>query len=361
MTTNSPVAPSSLYQAPWPEALKPTMCRKLQRAAFNFFSLVIFPIGLIRMLNHWVVRPLMIRLAILPLTGFNNGTSHPTFKTASGEVITATYTPKEGAEKLILAVGGNCQTAQDMCTRMGNLVGDTSISVLAVNPIGADGSSGFPGRNGLDLSESTGMAVYSAYEYAINTLKIKKENILVYGTSWGGVGAVLGAGHIQRKYGVEAVKIVNDRSLKSTSAVAAAHTKRFLKLTDSPPEKNASCLRKIAHLFKRVIKAVLRGVVGIGVGIATRVAGLQVDAGAVWNRLKTTNKCVVYSESDEVIPFKEASLHHPNVKNPSYKTVVYQGDHNSSLPEKTKNELLDHIKNILNIENGKNLIGSSPR
>lgn len=395
----------ALYQAPWPEDLRPTFSRKVAKIAFNLFSCLFFPIGVIRILNHWVVRPMAIRYLILPLTLYVDGTLkalHPsedkqesrirrvafdifslvvfpvgltrllnhfilrpleirlaphmlylnhgektTFKAASGEKIQFYYEAQKGSDKLILSVGGNCEPAQNRALDMQGLVGNTPISILTINPIGADGSSGFPGCNGLSVEESTAIAVYSAYEYAIHQLQFKKENILLYGFSWGGVGTVLGARYIQKKYGEDAVKIVNDRSLSSTSAIASAQVQNLLKLKVSHLPKNPSSLNITTHLFERAIKGVLRIGVKVVVGSAVRVAGLHLDPARVWNSLTTKNKCVIYSETDEVIPFKQASLHQPNGHPPTYQTVVCKGGHCTPLSYKAKAKVLNHIITFL--------------
>lgn len=300
---------SNIYQASWPKSLEPTLCKKICQFVWNLLSVIIFPIGLMRLANHYIIRPLAIKYAILPATRCfkhceieNNKIE---FKTANGEVIEGTfYKGAKHPEKLVIVSGGNmmhCEQAEDFSALM-----NSGVSVLSINPMGVGQSDGQIGTKGLNIDESLGLAVYSAYEFAREELKFGEKDITLYGLSLGGFSSTFGAVYVQEQYGADAVHLINDRSLSSTTDMAIAIGKKVKTCFKENPFSNFTLLGKVIKCLSHIIPDCILSLI---IHIGTFLFGLRANADEAFLKLETKNKCVIYTQDDEVIPFEGASLY----------------------------------------------------
>ncbi|MES2344614.1 MAG: hypothetical protein V4494_01560 [Chlamydiota bacterium] len=302
---------NSIYCASWPKTIEPTCATKIFNCAWNVFSLVCFPVGVARLLNHHVIRPYAIKNLLLPaINSFEgcrvNKKYRGSFKMANGKKIEGLFCQRlKHSDKLVIYCSGNGGLPSKKY--LPRVLKGSGASVLAVNYPGVAGSKGFPAANGLNLEESLALPVYSAFEYAVKKLNVAKENVLLYGFSIGGAAATIGASYIESRYGKDAVKLISDRSFSSLSTLAVAYVSLIKETIRKMPNQKTS-------VRGRVIKWVILNVPDFFVRAAVHLTGLEINAESAFKKLKTKNKCVIYAEKDQMIPYKAGATLYQGVQ-----------------------------------------------
>jgi len=283
-------------------------CKKIFKAVFDVLSIVIFPIGLIR-LTIWWIKDRAFALAICPgkvdqyklqyegICGFikkfiytlyspNWIKSDMTqvgnllkethrgeavrYKSPDGAEIDGVFIPGNRArEKVILYGFGNgmtWETSGDAVERLKPM----GASIMMINPRGVGESTGWRYGKGYALD------IYSAYEYLINEKGIDPQDILVMGNSMGGAYGACGAALVQEKYPDKEISAINLRSF------ATLH-----------------------HEVQSVLDG--SGVVPFLLRTLSKGVGFDMNVQEAWDKLKG-KKVIWYHQKDQVIPYETASL-----------------------------------------------------
>jgi hypothetical protein len=106
---------NTIYQAKYPEALVTPLYKKILKVFANFLSIILFPIGVIRLLDFGL-RALVTRLAILPaarITFPKISENRVTFKTPDGVTLEGIYIEGKIPGKAIAVCMGNAMSCQN--------------------------------------------------------------------------------------------------------------------------------------------------------------------------------------------------------------------------------------------------------
>ncbi|MES2344550.1 MAG: hypothetical protein V4494_01235 [Chlamydiota bacterium] len=312
-----------IFQAAWPKSLEPTASKKVANFVWNALcATVLLPIGVARVLNHWIIRPIIIENFIE--TGIKRHKGHKfenkpiSFKMANGQTIKGTFLQgvSHGNKLIILSCGSG-----QWCEKTGRhpALLESGASILAINNPGVGTSKSYPGIDGLDIHKSFGLATFSAFELATQTKlnggkrKFHEKNILFYGYSLGGAAATIGAGYVEETYGEKAkttdgkeikpveVKLINDRSFNNLNKLAIA---RILQIKNTPFQ----ALKFAKKISKCITFFIPNFLIRISVYSTTFLAGLRLDPETAFKKLKTEKKCIIFSKKDPIIPYKGGSL-----------------------------------------------------
>lgn len=301
------------FQARWPKALDPAFessISKISRLAWNIFSIVIFPVGIARLIGCylrnliyritvpgnfsdefaymntckdestcWNVAKEIMRLLFHPealkadrteegkqvLQNF--GGEAVTIKSPDGGVLHGAFIPGTYSKKVILCAGGNVEQWETF--RWFEFLHPIGASMLSINPRGVGKSTGIRSEMGYALD------YYTAYEWLIHTKGIDPEDIVFVGFSMGAANATNGASLIQQKYYDKKIKGFNISSFSSLRRVVRESTKDF-------------------------------PIVSMIAEYAMKLLGVEIHPAKAWNQLRGT-RCLFYNYSDNIIPY-EASL-----------------------------------------------------
>jgi Chlamydia CHLPS protein (DUF818) len=173
--------------------------------------------------------------------------------------------------KVVLYLFGNLAWYENIDTPFHvDLFIEMKAHVLLVNPRGVGKSTGEASLEGF------GFDVFTAFQYLIDHEKFKPEDIIIYGMSFGGASALLGAQLIQEQYSKIPLNIIHDRSFSNLSKVI--------------------CHRLGGGAFGN-----------FGSYLAKRV-NWHVDCAALWTQIKGT-KWIIYHRDDQIIPY-QTSMHY---------------------------------------------------
>lgn len=268
------------FQAEWPASLDPqfkNLCSKVRKVFWDIISIVLFPIGLLRLTNY-LFRVCLFSILIVP--GANNisdslraageewiedyGGEKVTLSTPDAKELSGVFFKGQKSDKAIIYTFGNAGQ-WETCEEVVKILKITGVSILLFNP-----------RELATEADHLTLDAYTAYEYLIQEQKIDPNNILLIGRSMGAAYGVAGAALIQEKYPDKQIKAISMLSFATLSG-------------------------QIHHMFGGGVKG------SVFSWLVTKILGVQMDSKAAWDKLKGS-KCVVYSNRDQLI-LKEASLY----------------------------------------------------
>jgi len=295
----APIESKALFQAQWPERHDPALksiVRKVGNIFWNIISVMIFPIGLIRLAGHyirnitfrcivpgipsidaplrsyWDLTKIIARFFCNPenfkadLTNWGktelirtNGESVQ-FTTPDGAQIDGAFIPGKHKNKVILFVGGNAEQWETL--NWHHHLKPIGASLLFLNPRGVGGSTG------TRYGEGYALDTYAAAEYLIHKKGIDPENILFAGFSMGAANTTRGAALIQEKYPDKKIQALNINSFSS---------------------------------LENEIYEVL-GTFGYLGFLASKLLGLNKEVKKAWDTLKG-EKVIFHNPKDPVIPY----------------------------------------------------------
>lgn len=342
------------YQASWPQALDPalkSLVAKVARFVWNLISIIIFPIGIVRLIAAWlkdralrVIVPGNINidtpvhsvwdLAKLVFRLLYNSENFKAdldgarlLKKFSGQPLTLTtpddvkidgaFFPGEIKSKAIIYAFGNAQQWENETPFLEQLK-ELNTSIVTINPRGV-------GKNiGPRSEEGYALDIYAAYDFLINSQGIDPNDIVLVGFSMGGAYGTCGAALAQEQYPDKEIKAININSF----ADLAQEVQTVL---DKP------------------------GILPFLARIGARLPCLDLNPKRAWDKLKG-KKCIIYNPSDAIIP-KPASLYKAVKADPVGATKViklHPGDprqaHNRSFKRDELKVLQNTISEMLEID-----------
>jgi alpha-beta hydrolase superfamily lysophospholipase len=286
ITTKQQITP---FKACWPKALDPALkpaALKVAKFARDIFSLIIFPIMLIRLgvnvLRNWAFETLITKTnhttsKEVEEAGRQLAQKHEIERLAitspDGTTLDAAFFQGEThTDKAILFVPGLGSSWQSISQYGGITAMGTHVLALSVRGFGLSGTGDRTPRN-------FGLDVWSAYQYLIHEKGLDPSNILVVGHSFGGATGALGASLVQQEYPEAETKMVHWSSF-STFAKATKHlVKRNLRW----PLRLEKLLAKVASLL---------------------IHALGGNLNAVGALAKLKQKVVVWAREDRIIPIQ---------------------------------------------------------
>jgi len=326
MTARIDPLPTIFFEAQWPKSHNPSLkglAHKIARFAWDLISVVIFPIGLIRIAIKWLKNK-VLRLVVpgnidkdLHLVHFKStwqwikaicqflynsenfkidrdldgkellrrNRGHPLHLTTPDKVqLDGAFYPGKIANKAIIYATGNSGQWENDTPRLGEIL-KSGVSVVVVNPRGV-------GKNKDHRSEAGyALDTYAAYEFLIKQQKIDPNNIVLVGFSKGGAYGTCGAAMIQEEYPDKKIKAININSYAN---------------------------------LQQVVETVLdgRGLLKWIGRIAATVLRLNLYPKAAWDKLKG-EKWIIYNPHDQLIS-KPVSLYRAVKENPVGVTKVLQ-------------------------------------
>lgn len=341
---------TSYFQATLPKSLESTLAKKIAKYVWNFLcATLLFPVGIVRILNHYIIRPFLIKNAILPAThlykqnysispsDLNTNEQLIRLKNAYGEKIEGTFFyGTKYPTKLVILNHGNAVHCLDYKEAYPEII-NSGVSILSINHPGVGKSEGRLGTHGLDLEESLGLSVYSAYQYARKKLNFSKKNIVLDGFSVGGLASTIGATFVQEMYGKKAVKLINDRSFSNIVQIGTSLVKKIQKnLNNELSIKNFSLKNVLNTGVVTFIKISIEHLPPIMIPFLlkclTIIFGLKADAAEAFKKLKGKNKCIIYTKKDNVIPYREASLYQSVKNSCNFSRIKLRKMHKHSTP-----------------------------
>jgi len=295
-------SPSPVFQAKWPEPLKPTIFGKVAEVIKKVLPLIIFPIGILHFITRAMIHPASVQTSIISDAARKRiqhlGGKIVQFKTPDEETLKAAYFKGSShSKKGIIHAPGNSANlaspspretiyAEKFLKFARKNVGN--VDVLVLNYRGVGHSTGSSSPQGLALD------TYSAGEYLHRRKGIEPSKVLFYGHSLGGYAAVKGGAFFQKEHATAKVSIVSDRSF--------------------------SDLANIVHqLF------------GVVVGALVYLLRWQLDAKADWHEFKG-RKIIIYDKTDQVIPHVA-----------SFYKGMQTYDTNYQLPPMKKNDTIELV------------------
>ncbi len=347
------------FQAEWPKNLEETTLKKIAKVVYDIFSVIIFPIGLARLVGYLLslaAVPLIIPASKLKLDPDDAESNihhvrdlllQNSMGSGAGEEISAT-TPDglklngalfEGKDpqKYILFCNPNRSPYEQIGTRYLRLVEDVGCSAVMFNPRGVVKSEGSPTSQGLALD------VYTMFEYLVSEKGIDPNNIVIYGFSLGGATGSMGGKLVQEKYPDAKIKMCSERSFDNLASEAYSLVRDYVGVP---------------------VFAQIAGVISY---LTIHAIGWQMNAKASFDSIQG-KKLIIYHKKDGVIPY-EASLY-KSVKH-DIKTGANEGDvtriklrdefaidlgfepyhfHTRSFKEKEADLIVEEIKLMLGIE-----------
>lgn len=284
------------FKAKWPKSLNPSLLSTSQKI-INFFwnalSLIIFPIGLMRLANTLIKHFAWSR--ILPGLSMNvEERGDALLKIYKGQRIQLTapdgatlegafFPGKKHPKKAVIYASGNAAQWEVIQENL-DILKPLGVSIISINPRGVGKSSGWRYEQGYALD------IYTTYEYLIHQLQMDPEDIVLMGFSMGGGYGTCGAALIQEKYPDKKISAININSFGNLSTAIDV----FLSNTNS------------------FISPLLR--------LSNKLLGLDIKAKIAWDSLKG-KKCLFHCTSDNII-FPKASLYQAIKNHPKSKTTA---------------------------------------
>lgn len=278
-------------------------CNKTMRIAYLIFSVILFPVGLIRLLGRFI-SVIVTKKAFLPgvmtpkseittarhaLNKFSKDCERITIETADHVKLDTLLVnhPEESKkpikdQKFIVSFNGNMGTYEGAVESLLKLSKQTGANVYTGNYRGIGLSEGFP----LEMKDLV-MDGEALIQYLLS-LGVKSKNILIYGYSMGGaVGANVAALH--QKKGDE-INFISDRSFST-----------LLKETKEVFKDTGRDLLKSSFFLHRFYGVLILASIPFALGIIQAI-------GWNTNNLKCFKKiqgykCIIYHRYDQVIPY----------------------------------------------------------
>lgn len=229
-TVNNP--PSPVFQAAWPQDLKPTTSSILANSVWNVVSVILFPIGIARLVysGMQILGSALVHPASFGLLYEShhldacrnrlkeNGGEEVAIRTPDGKTLNCMLfrgtNPGHSGIVKAFGNGGYYETrGQNYLDFVRTHVG-SEVDVLMVNYRGCAKSEGRTSPLGLALD------TYSAAEYLTHCEGLHPNKILFHGHSLGGYAAPAGAALFQKQHPDTAVSVLCDRTMKSLSYAA---------------------------------------------------------------------------------------------------------------------------------------------
>ncbi|NGX27657.1 MAG: Multifunctional-autoprocessing repeats-in-toxin [Chlamydiae bacterium] len=340
------------FQAQWPKRHDPalkSLISKVGRVFWNIISVVIFPIGLVRLAgyylrnlslrciipgtphldapirSYWDIAKIITRLLFNPENFKADLTKEGEYrlKEHGGEPVKLTapdgahldgaFFPDKHRKKVILFAGGNVEQWE---TQIGlDILKPLGASILFINPRGVGKSSGQRYEDGYALD------TYTACEYLIHKQGIDPEDIVFTGFSMGGANTTRGASLIQEKHPDKKISISNINSFANLHLEVQAFLKN-----------------------KGFFAAIVR--------IGTRFLNFDMDVKKDWDTLQG-EKYIFYNPNDPVIPLP-AQLATAVKKEPIGKSHLIElhafRDHIPFKREDELNAFYDVMRKLLQIQ-----------
>lgn len=277
------------FRAEWPDKLNPALDSCIMKAAKIFWeviSYIIFPIILLRYLGEYL-KDLILSMLI-------PGSVHipkEYLECVGKEMIAEFHGEKlklsapDGAlldavffegdtypRKAIIFACGNGGQWESQYEKLWVLQ-TFGVSILMIDPRGVGES------KGTRFCEGYALDTYTGYEFLHREKKMDLEDILLIGHSMGAGYGSCGAALIQEKYPNKKISMIHDRSFSYLSTEVEAVANRI-----------CCCLGTIASSLLYLFD-------------------IEFNSKEAFEKLKG-QKCVIYSVTDHVIPYKKASLHH---------------------------------------------------
>jgi hypothetical protein len=247
---------STNFQTAWPAAYQPNFQNHISQVAWNIFSVVVFPIGLLRLAQHCIV-------AFDRSENTVGQKLH--FRAPDGVNLSGTlFAERASSTKVILAIEG---TSAGLSSQTLEMLQQTGATIMTLDCRGK--SSGFYERTKIHWD------VYSAYEYLIRERNIHPNDILLYAHSDSGAFGLKAAQWIQEKYPQAEIKCMIN-----------------------------SAYSDLANEFSWLLGG---GILGKMAGQFIKAIGWQVNNKEAFDQLKG-KKCLIYDKNDRVIPFKASLL-----------------------------------------------------
>lgn len=296
----------TFFQASWPDALNPelqSICSKVMEVAWLILSVVVFPIGLIR-LAAYEIRLLASRLIMMGpryhpdlieeigdtlLESFPNH-EKVAITTPDGCVLDGVFFPsnfaKEGQPKKTILYGfGNAASWEMHSAKEVRDLLMTGADVIIINPRGLIKSTGDKDFSKLPLD------IYAISDFLIKQKKVDPDNLLYHTFSLSGGYMIAGAALVQEQYPLSKIKAISQCSFALLSKEVETFVSNLL----------ASC-------------TCCPNFIGATLGLLIRAVGAEIDSKAAWDKLKG-RKCVTYSKKDDVV-FYPVSLRKAIVEDP---------------------------------------------
>lgn len=341
ISTNPPI----FYEAKWPEKLNPalkSLAHKVMRVIWDIISVIIFPIGLMRLAIKWLKNK-VLRVIVpgnidldMHLVHFkstwdwikaigrflvnsehfkidrdvdgkkllNDFGGYPLKLTTPDKVkLCGAFFPNKIRNKAIIYATGRTGQWENKTVRLNELL-TLNTSLLMVNPRGV-------GRNKDHRSEEGyALDIYAAYDFLINHQNIDPNDIVLVGFSMGGAYGTCGAALAQQQYPDKEFKAISINSFSD------------LQLEVQTSLQGHGILKLIGR-------------------IAAKVLRLKLNPKAAWDKLKG-EKWIFYNPSDELIP-KSASLYRAVKKHPVGTTHVVKLHNNNTGAEHTRHFKPDEL------------------
>lgn len=322
---NRPIATSFEAKPPEVPWTCRRLCEKVMRVFWDVFSIIVFPIGIVRLVIWWI-KDRAFLLGVVPggrgasiWKTWNQLPIHDempnfrkfweiakfylhvlffpyyyndkaklagdklikeyqgtriTIKSADGAALQGAFFPGKNRQKAIIYAVGNAQQWEFTERELKDFK-ELGVSLLMVNPRSTGESTGSCYEQGYALD------IYSAYEYLIHKEGLDPEDILLVGFSMGAAYGTCGASLIQEKYPDKKIAAINLRSFSDL------------------------------HLETQELK-----LLGSILRLGARVLSFDLNVKEAWGKLKG-KKCIFYHKEDRIIPWN-ASL---------AKAVAKTGDH----------------------------------
>ncbi|NGX45727.1 MAG: Multifunctional-autoprocessing repeats-in-toxin [Chlamydiae bacterium] len=273
------------FHAEWPKALDPqleSILFKVARVAWDILSIIIFPIGLVR-LGIWALKKFAIsQIYPAPLKYQADAEKLLTSKKGVRVTITSPQNVKletayfpGGSEKAILHFPGLGNQWEYCGNEIAELLAPQDAHLLMVNSRWCTAGNPPPDKEGLALD------AWTAFNYLVNEKGIAPENILFMGHSMGGAVATLGAALAQEEYPDIEIKLISWNSFHSLASAA----KHLI------AQESKCCFGIAAHLAYWGMK----------------IAG-DIDVTAALATVK--NKAVIWNREDETVLHPAQIIHH---------------------------------------------------
>lgn len=329
---------SIFYEAKWPEKLNPalkSLSHKVMRVIWNIISVIIFPIGLLRLAMKWLKNKVLRVLVpgnidldrhivhfkstwdwIKAICRFlinsehfkidreaegkellNRFNGHPLKLTTPDKVkLCGAFFPNKIRDKAIIYATGRTGQWENNTVRLNELL-RLNTSLVVVNPRGVGKNKDHRSEEGYALD------IYAAYDFLIKHQKIDPNDIVLVGFSMGAAYGTEGAAEAQDQYPDKKIKAININSFSD------------LQLEVQTSLQGHGALKLIGR-------------------IAARVLRLKLNPKTAWDKLKG-EKWIFYNPSDELIP-KSASLYRAIKNHPVGITNVVKLHKNNTGAEHTR-------------------------
>jgi hypothetical protein len=319
--------------------------KKIARIAVLIFSIIIFPIGIVRLIgkaiNHLATvygflpgvrrneeeRTMIndMRNHIFNSNDFKKNGTRLAIETADGVKLDGIHIKNEnqnsksaGEKKYIIQFNGNGGCYEEKYADLKKISEKTGADVICVNYRGVDESEGFP--TGIDDLIMDGEAVV---QY-LHKQGVPYRNILLHGHSLGG-GVATHVAALHQEEGDE-IHCCNDRSFASMNQEVNA---LFLKFQTELNEFDRSLPKLMALGLKIITPLAL---------FLTKVLGWNFKSLECFKDIKG-HKFIIYDPEDKVIPYEKGALY-KRLKD----SQMTEEDKKAKLERKTQKENLENSK-----------------